>query len=250
MSISYNVNLRSLAILVALATQLLLCSNSYAQVIGLAPPMPGLSYEPSTNSPAPSLDFSTLAANDINTDRNAAMLDYIDSQASEVDVSHIDLAAANDLSESGSDWWPRFDTSSATIADSLTDLLSRQYDFPRLRGRLVDVTSETADLLAWNTGPQGTGLTRGADADSDLTRSTVPGELPGGARAVDGLSLGGSRGLLRQSPLSSPEPGSIALMGALCSVLLLRKVVGSSECSRLFMKYGRSKQCPYKARSS
>jgi hypothetical protein len=196
-------------------------------VIRLAPPTPGLRYEPSTNSPAPTLDFSCLAANDINTDRNAAMLDYFDSTASEVDFSHIDLDAANDLPEFGADWWLRFDTSTATIADSLIDRLSRQYNLSRLSDPLDGVPSQISHWLAWDTGPQGTGLTPGANSGRDLTRSALPGELPGGASTVDGLSPVGNRGLLGQSPLSLPEPGPVALMAALCCVPLLLRVVGN-----------------------
>jgi hypothetical protein len=218
------INLRLSSVLVAVTGVLLLTRISAAQVIGLAPPFSGTSESRSSSASDSTLGFSNISANDVNTDRYQEMLEHVRETSAPSDSSGVETSIAAELSQFNGAWWPRYNTSAEEAAVSLTAKFAQQVGMPDTRRVLDELPAGLVRLQSWQSGIE---IPELALAGSELTGAADSSEFTSGNGAVEGYSQGafGDRSFLDQRPLSAPEPGSIALIVALCFVSATFKVV-------------------------
>jgi hypothetical protein len=216
MSVIHYPKLRAVSALIALMVPLFLALTADAQLIGLSPSITGSSNQATAVSKGSTLGFSNIKANDVNMDRCIKMLDYVVPAPTAPETPHIELSIGSQLPEIDAAWWPRLNLSETKVADSMTEhFLTRfstrySHGLSELRG---------ANLLgAGNAGKEGAGLPTMAGVDGDFVRAGLPDESWSSYGAADGSSLIGRPSFLGQSPLSSPEPGGLALISAICCV--------------------------------
>jgi hypothetical protein len=161
------------------------------------------------------LGFSSISAIESNSDQFAEFLKYDITLPTVIDPSKLELANAGQLFAPADDWWPRYDVSSVSIADKLTQRFASRYAVPRSLDPFYN--TPVIENSAWISSYNNRNLKPAEAADEDLEQPLLAGV--NGYNIMGRSRHGGIYGVsFQQSPLSSPEPGAVPLVAALSCV--------------------------------
>jgi len=220
MSLTHKMSLKYVYVLAMLAGSLITGFGADGQMIGVSPPFTGSGGGGSELGSSLILGFSTVSANDFNTDRWLNLLAYDIGLPAENDLSHVELAGPDEPSGPGREWHPLYHTSAAELADIMTLCLADQFGPPSLAKHSEGQLYDSSLLQARGAGMEDARYFAMPDLDAQFRPDSAMYEMVRGTTGEiyrsrnSGLPLSV---IFSPSPVSAPEPCSAALFAALCA---------------------------------